>query len=459
VINLLLFSLLLQDPAPIRVTTRMVEVGVAVHSRDGRPVTGLRAEDFRLLDGETEEPIRSFSAADRERLANPAESHVSTAILLDYFNSMFEKESFGRSELLRFLNELEPRHPVALLSLDRGFQVLHDFTTDAQSLARALARHRPYRPMQSAAFRPVRFHGKFSTLPANTPIDKMDSQASSYYRALRVRETASAMGALAAFLASRPGRKNLIWISSTFPYALAASVRSDDVAVYPIDVRTPIDGPCPEARMLAERTGGVAFDHGNSVINGLRDSYRDGAAVYLLGYYPSHQRWDGGFRPIRVLVKRGDAVLRHRDGYRAARDDSFRPPDDREVLWHVAASPAEARGLLVTAKAERLKDGPVQVALNVDAQTLALGDPAAGGKNELELMLVPVRGNGEVLDGEYCKLHVDGTPGVRERILKDGFRAMQAVTTPPDARKLRVVVREVRTGALGSATADLGRPK
>src|SRR6185369_5731728 len=105
-----------QEPAQIRVTTRMVEVGVVVHDLSGGAVTGLRAEDFRVLDGGREEEIRVFPAGGTGAPSkNGGRAHVATAILLDYFNTRFGDEAFGRSELLQFLREMEPRQPVALL--------------------------------------------------------------------------------------------------------------------------------------------------------------------------------------------------------------------------------------------------------------------------------------------------------------------------------------------------------
>ena len=316
-----------QEPLQIQVTTRMVEVGVVVHDAGGRPVTGLRAEDFRLLDDGRQEPIRAFSAGGPETpAADAARPHVSTAILLDYFNTRFGDEAFGRAELLKFLREMKPGQPVALLSLEGGFRVLQDFTTDAASLVRTLDRHRPYRPIHAATFRPLILRS-----PRNDPRDisaaaaarKIDLLAESMKADLRTREMASSVAALASYLAHTPGRKNLIWVSSKFPIQLAAAVRHDDVAVYPVDASTPIDGPTQAAILLAERTGGVAVDHGNSVTRGIRMAFADIGSAYVLGYYPSHQLWNGQFRRLRVTVDRPGVQVRHRAGYVASADADF----------------------------------------------------------------------------------------------------------------------------------------
>lgn len=450
--DVLLFAarLMLQEPVHMRVTTRMVEVGVLVHDPKGRPVTGLRVEDFRLFDGGREEQIRSFSAAGPGKRETGGESHVKTAILLDYLNSEFRHEAFGRAELLRFLRELEPTQPVALLALDFGFQVLHDFTTDAASLLGALERYRPYRPNYAQAIQP---RLKLSSDSIFGPIRRLDNFGASLYGSARADATRSAIAALSSYLSRTPGRKDLIWISSLFPGALAASVRGDDVAVYPVDVTTPLR-PGPSARMLAERTGGVAFDHGNSLLNGIRQAYQDGGAVYVLGYYPSHDQWNGQFRPIQVSLNRPGLELRYRTGYVAAMNEDFRPPDPWETLRYVAETRGEVRGIVVTGKATRLRDGPVELALKLDMQTLPSGDQAR--KDGLELLSVPLRGDGGMMEGQFGTVELGGAGKPAEH---GGLTITIRLTAPPATRRLRVVVRDPRSGALGSATIPLGESK
>jgi len=38
---------------------------------------------------------------------------------------------------------------------------------------------------------------------------------------------------------------------------------------------------------------------------------------YVLGYYPTRERWDGSFRRIQVETDRGRLVVRARNGYYA----------------------------------------------------------------------------------------------------------------------------------------------
>src|SRR5438132_5324798 len=54
-----------QDQRPIfRATTRLVEVSVVVHDRDGRPLAGLTANDFKISEDGKPQTIELFSVQD-----------------------------------------------------------------------------------------------------------------------------------------------------------------------------------------------------------------------------------------------------------------------------------------------------------------------------------------------------------------------------------------------------------
>src|SRR5437588_12856987 len=61
-----------QDQRPIfRATTRLVEVSVVVHDRDGRPLAGLTANDFKISEDGKPQTIELFSVKD-DRTASAA---------------------------------------------------------------------------------------------------------------------------------------------------------------------------------------------------------------------------------------------------------------------------------------------------------------------------------------------------------------------------------------------------
>jgi hypothetical protein len=120
----------------------------------------------------------------------------------------------------------------------------------------------------------------------------------------------------------------------------------------------------------------------------------------------------------------------------------------------VASSPADARGIGVKAKATRTEKGPIELALAIDARTLALAG-ADGRPDRLELLVVPQREDGQAFPAEYSTLNLDTSPKVRQYLLQSGLNATRRLVPPPEASKLRIVLRQASTGALGSTTVPL----
>jgi VWFA-related protein len=73
------------------------------------------------------------------------------------------------------------------------------------------------------------------------------------------------------------------------------------------------------SRQISNLTGGTttAFQSGNSAFEKLDESTR---AQYLLGYAPSNDNWNGGYRRITVRVNRRDARVLYRHGYAARKE-------------------------------------------------------------------------------------------------------------------------------------------
>jgi hypothetical protein len=107
-------------------------------------------------------------------------------------------------------------------------------------------------------------------------------------------------------------------------------------------------------RTLAGATDGLAIVNSNDIEGGLKRIVDDLTSYYLLGYYSSNPKLDGGYRRLTVRVKRPGLEVRARRGYRAATEEEV----------------ASRR----TAEAEVTRVDPAKVAL--DAAFAALGKSA-----------------------------------------------------------------------------------
>ena len=170
---------------------------------------------------------------------------------------------------------------------------------------------------------------------------------------LRAKETLGAMAQIGQYLSGIPGRKNLIWVSESFPFSIApdpdtgnnpfaglrsyadqvklvANVLTDvQVAVYPMDVRglqanqslsasqninltqSRMTGPAVAGRLnqedtdllqaqgtmdeLAQDTGGKACKNSNDLAGCLMTALKDSSSYYEMSFYPQKVNWDGQF--------------------------------------------------------------------------------------------------------------------------------------------------------------------
>ena len=263
-------------PAPtIRVTTRMVLVDVVVTDKQGKPVPGLRAEDFTIEEKGKAQKIASFTTspaggANPEALppgiyTNRAQYRSPggpiTVLLLDALNTAFKDQAYSRQQMLKFVQQqYRPGQRMAVFTLTGELRVLQDFTSDPQILYTALQRYKPVpqefannAPPGSAEAGPASAGAVAASLdPAATPFHGgagdsglrsgagMDAAISAAQAAVasfngaevaygqdqRVQLTISALNSVARILGGLPGRKSIIWVTGAFPFTLIPEDRS-----------------------------------------------------------------------------------------------------------------------------------------------------------------------------------------------------------------------------------------
>jgi VWFA-related protein len=230
-----------QATAPLKITTRLVEVNVLVHDHHGTPVGDLTKEDFEVTDEGRPQNISVFTV-DRLKLAEagapngpkpkiiPANVVTNrpsdiqngptsvTVLLLDFYNTKLSDQMSTRKQIIKFLRQIRPEDRVAVYLLKgNGFSIVHDFTNNSETLLTALAKVLPGFSAQLDA-------SDFDA--ANTGDDNMDTLldtsntvTANFFLRVRALNTCLAFKALAMHLAGVPGRKNVVWLSSGFPIA------------------------------------------------------------------------------------------------------------------------------------------------------------------------------------------------------------------------------------------------
>jgi len=118
-----------QTDTPIKVQTTLVSVPVIVSDREGRYISGLKLEDFKLYQDRIEQPISVFDAA---------EEPLNIALLLDTSRSTEQVLGDIKKAAANFLKELRPQDRAMVISFDYDVHLLTGLTSDRKVLERAI---------------------------------------------------------------------------------------------------------------------------------------------------------------------------------------------------------------------------------------------------------------------------------------------------------------------------------
>jgi VWFA-related protein len=511
-----------QSLETFKVSTRLVVLDVEVTDKKGRAVTDLKAGEITVLEDGKEQKISVFELQQPTPVSAPAKkvelppnvysnfspvppSRTRNVIVLDTLNSPWTSQTYGKQQLIKFVNETGVNEPTAIfqLSSEGTLRMLQDFTTDrdllrkaANSVGTELAIPAESTQMNTSTRNPKPTNGERSM--------------NSYYQLRAMHSTQAAFRNLAEILAVFPGRKNLIWISDRYvashsrESALMQSAfelqRQVDgkgktvkalvdshVAVYPVDPAGLSAHPCgattpamyatpssvyatstsgvgcganyaiPWMEKLAESTGGKAYYNRNDVAHSIEKGIQDGSTYYVIGYYPSNNGWDGKFREIKVKVNRQDVDVRHRAGYLGSLPTEFsmRSKGQKDQLQRALSLDTPVLDELVfkarmippsTATKNRVL---VQYAISPSGLDFQR-DEKGGARVSVDCVAQAYSQNREVVQTSENTYDEPLDAEAFKRVAKNGFTCDQYLELPEGNYLLKVAVRDNHTGAFGT---------
>jgi VWFA-related protein len=254
-----------------------VEVYATVTGKDGRPITGLQAEDFVLLEDNVRQEVTTFLGGDF-----PA----AVALAIDRsFSMQGAPLNVARTAGRVFVASLKPEDRVMLISISGNVEVLSPLSRDREPLLQALGS----------------LDAWSSTSLHDALIQSLD------------------------LLEGESGRRAIVVLSDgadRYSQAREADVlnraRRSDVMMYPIAIGR--ERPTLFAE-LAALTGGRSFHlrDPKELQKTLQSVAADLGAQYLLGYAPATPPRANGddWRSISVTVNRPGVTVRARSGYSA----------------------------------------------------------------------------------------------------------------------------------------------
>jgi VWFA-related protein len=430
-----------------------------------------------------------------------------TAILLDNLNTDWSNQATAQAQVIKFLKQIQPDDRIGLFSLGPSLRVLHDFTTDSRDLVGILNKHGGNIASELGASQ-----GKtMDALKAETGITDEEGLAmmarvsqleAQFMTESRVERTLKAIEAIAEHLAGVPGRKNLIWVSGSFPAwarfdwdergesprrewrsfgsELSRTVRAlnqANVAVYPVDARglmtdpgfaaeqsiSPSTGWTPPnidtMKELASGTGGLAFYNTNDIQGSIRRAIEDSRITYTLGYYPSDDSTDGKYRTIKVKVNRPGLTVRHRRGYTGAKvettlSDKTADVELRQALW----SPVDSTAIAMNARVDRVKGSDLlHVVVQIAPDSVTMDQSDGVRKVNLAFALIQNDSVGRQVSGLRDEITVNVGINEYSAILRTGILFRKQVPMPATAASLKIAVVDRPTGITGSITVPLSR--
>jgi VWFA-related protein len=533
----------------LKVTTRLVTLDLIATDSRGNPVRDLKPEELQIFEEhkaqqkiehfEYFEKLAGSAAPDNSSSAMRKRSNVisnqlpldqlkipPTVLLMDSLNTQASNQPLGRAHMIQLLRGLPPETPVAVFLLGSSLRILQGFTSDESLLRAALDQTVTGNtiikdPLIDNENTSSYIENSTAGMDTNQglasqlgEIQNFEKEEYSMTIDLRAKETLGAMAQIGQYLSGIPGRKNLIWISESFPLSIApdpdagnnpfagirdyadqvklvANVLMDaQVAVYPMDVRglqanqvfsASQNINFPQTRMngrqlagqlnqedidlqqshgtmdeLAQDTGGKSCKNGNDLAGCVMTALKDSSSYYEMSFYPQKVNWDGRYHKIVVKTTRLGVKLVYRRGYYALDASSLAKKQSPEDRLHQAC-------------ADQLPS--TTIPLTVQALPQSQSGNAPGGLQYL--LLISAAGLGSAQEGNLYNLNVrmaDCEFAQRNTIFKfnereltktvsaEIFRSWQSTGIPDhvvlvpaaDTRRIRLVVLDVSSGLTGA---------
>jgi len=505
----------------MRVTTEIVLVNVIARDKKGNLLRDLKQNDFTLYEDGQKQQIASFdfenvdelqtagvagetaTGAAAGSLLQPSEGDELQArdrrLMLLFFDfSAMEPEEIDRAVEAgkKYVQtNMQPADMVALVSLATNMKLDLDFTADKQKILSVLSW---YNGTEGQGFENGTTGSSEGTAESSGSYTADDTDYNTFSADRKLLALQSIMQAMGKI----PQKKSLIYFSngisqsgvdnqSALRAATAAAVKAN-VSIYPVDVRGlsafPPGGQAQQASLhgqsaysgasvlndlnsnassqetlytLADDTGGKAFLDTNDFSGVFKQVQKDTSAYYVLGYTSTDHRKDGRFRRIKVQVNRPDIKLEYRPGYYAGRDFQHMKPTDREQQLEdelAAELPQTDVAVYAGTAYFRQDDSHYYLAMSLVIPGTQIPFVQEKDKDSATIDIIGVvLENGKFPFGrqrDTVKLAVDSAQQVRRKNVQydTGF------LLPPGSYHLKFIVRENRTGRMGSFETDVRIP-
>lgn len=480
-----------QQQPTFRAGVELVEVDVVVLDEDGKPVRGLTADDFTIVDRREPQAIATFAEISHDGADDPglpvpprdartdvadnssAQSERVVFLVIDDINIWIEREALAKEMAHRVVDELGPDASMAVLftsgknsvevTQDRG--LLHDV------IDRFEAAYHRFRV--NGACTPD-FFQNCQMLDQLELVGRMLSAEDQRRKAIVLISEWQQVDTVGLFEVNQPREDP---VPSSIAYASGggaegvASVPAQrpnyheiellqmmqafhraNVAMYALDPRGQIETMEERAREsrgaessyglrmndpiyisqqalieTAEASGGFAITNSNDLESGLDRILDDLDNYYLLGFHPP-EPVDDKWHAIEVTVKdRPELTVRHRRGYQLGVEPEL--PENRDHLVQLSAGilPKTGLPLKLFATPVARAGNDARVAVTAEVRVPAERLERPGGRLEDTLTLTAIAVDMRRQKVEATAKHVVDVTVPRSRVLPNGDVTYQIV--------------------------------
>lgn len=308
-----------------------ISIDVEVTDKAGKPVVGLAAGDFTLLDNNRPTKLLDFNAVDAHG-ANAGQVRV--VIVVDNLNTSFATVAPERQQLGEFLKQDggQLAHPTSIAVLaESGLTLPQDSTQDGNALFSQIEK-------------------------ANGELRHFGTATGFYGESNRFQQSLDQFRQLIVHEAAKPGRKLIVFISPGWPLLsesagqadlkertmvfnsieqFSTALRQSHVVLYNVDPREPGRGnpfdyqsylkpvlkvnkaeyPYLGLQVMAEHTGGLAVVSSNNIKGEIDKAIVNASSYYTLTFESAPATEHTEYHALQVKAARPDVTVRTTAGY------------------------------------------------------------------------------------------------------------------------------------------------
>ena len=234
--------------ATFRVNARSVVVDVVVTDKSGKAVTGIPRQNFQVFEDGKPQAVTFFEehagAATTAAPAEPAPLPPGTFInvpralpadsvnvlLMDALNTPIADQIYVHKQMIKYLATIPPGTRIAVFLLGGQLRIVQGFTEDSSVLLAAIA-HSAANSERSALLHGPAEASQIASITSAvqelSAIQDFQDQMKASDRNQSVNMTLDALQAIAGYLAGLPGRKNVMWFTSSIPLCMFAKDTDD----------------------------------------------------------------------------------------------------------------------------------------------------------------------------------------------------------------------------------------